>query len=199
MLHLTLADCMHAPLEEETGNVARKRRVVGEIWCARNTGWGFMHLSDSGCIDRATCMCYIPSSPLSSLYQPLPPVASCVNPSPPIDPPASMSSTLLTFISSHSLPPWSDPPANHPLRTPPRDRWALSFGPHGLYVMSKCCEIIARKSDWQQTRNSSTNANECRGNAEFWFGKGVERRRRVGARTVWSGWAFDGRATLNFE
>lgn len=73
MLHLTLADCMHAPLEEETGNVARKRRVVGEIWCARNTGWGFMHLSDSGCIDRATCMCYIPSSPLSSLYQPLPP------------------------------------------------------------------------------------------------------------------------------
>lgn len=78
-------------------------------------------------------------------------------------PPDSLLMQLIPTI--HPLPPSPLSPPSSPFL--PLRPWVLSFGPLGLYVMSKCCEIIARKSDWQQTRNSSTDANERRGNVEL--------------------------------
>lgn len=76
MLHLTSANCTHLPAE---GYAGVKRGHRGGEEESREQGWqwgnsvrsrytglgrgGFVRLSDSGCIDRATCMCYIPPGP----------------------------------------------------------------------------------------------------------------------------------------
>lgn len=145
-----------------------------------------MRLSDSGCIDRATCMCYIPLGPPYT-YQETAPLS--LFPSLPAVPPyrrpltANRPSSIhergtavLPLSSSSPPPPPSPPcflvymyiliPAPVPHRAPVGNQ---PLSPAGLYVMSKCCEIIARKSDWQQTRNSSTrDARAARGGTGIW-------------------------------
>lgn len=85
MLHLTSANCTHLPAEGYAGAVrgisrararVREREGGGDLSCTgvvmgkfgafeirgwKENGAGvFVRLSDSGRIDRATCMCYIP-------------------------------------------------------------------------------------------------------------------------------------------
>lgn len=169
----------------------------GEIWCVRDTSrergrerkrGSFVRLSDSGCIDRATCMCYIPPSYPARTERDRTPPADL---SPRIDPPASTGSARVP-PSSHYPPPPLSPclilllPAYTSSPPPLLLPTGLANGGNqpspppaaGLYVMSKCCEIIARKSDWQQTRNSSTrDARAARGGMGIWV-RGL--RGRVG-------------------
>lgn len=109
-------------------------------------------------------------------------------------------------LSSLSLPP-RPPPRVYILAPAPAPRRTLvvTNPPAGLYVMSKCCEIIARKSDWQQTRNSSTrDARAARGGTGIWVrgwrgGRAVETATDDPARGRRGESVSDGRATLNFE
>jgi len=76
--------------------------------------------------------------------------------------------TTVLPLSSPSL---SSPPRVYILASAPASHRTpmVTNPPAGLYVMSKCCEIIARKSDWQQTRNSSTrDARAARGGTGIW-------------------------------